>query len=127
MDVLVLEDAQELRQVWCDFLEDEGHAVTAVDNAESAMAAMHEQPYDLLMLDLHLERGTSIGVSHYARTALPDCRIIMITGERVFAHGNHMAEMPGVDWLLRKPVSLPDLAALIDYAAMSHSRKAERA
>ena len=84
MDVLVLEDAQEFRQVWCDFLEDEGHAVTAVDNAESAMAAMHEQPYDLLMLDLHLERGTSIGVSHYARTALPDCRIIIITGERVF-------------------------------------------
>ena len=127
MNVLVLEDAQELRQVWCDFLEDEGHTVTAVDNAESAMTAMHEQPYDLLMLHLHLERGTSIGVSHYARIALPECRIIMITGESVFTHGNHMAEMPGVDWLLRKPVSLPNLAALIDYAAMSQLPKSERA
>jgi DNA-binding response OmpR family regulator len=124
---LVLEDAQELRQMWCDFLEDEGHTVTAVDNAESAMTAIHDQPYDLLMLHLHLERGTSIGVSHYARIALTECRIIMITGESVFTHGNHMAEMPGVDWLLRKPVSLPDLAALIDYAAMSQLPKSERA
>ena len=126
MHVLVLEDSQELRQVWCDFLEDEGHKVTAVDNAESAISAMHDRSYDLLNLDLHLERGTSIGVSHYARTALPECRSIMITGERVFAHGNHMAEMPGADWLLRKPVSLPDLAALVDYSAMSHILTADR-
>ncbi|MCF6445337.1 response regulator [Nereida sp. MMG025] len=115
MHVLILEDDTDLCSVWRDYIEDQGHSTHPVGTVHAAFDALHFNKFDLLLLDLLLTDGNSVGVSHYAKTIQPACRIIMITGTHQFMKGDHLQQAPGVDWLLHKPVKLDDLGALIDY------------
>lgn len=121
MHVLILEDDPDLLEVWRSCVEDCGHTCIAVMSVSNAFDALHIHRFDLVLMDLQLQDGSSVGVSHYAKTIQPNCKILMITGKMVFTSGDHLQHAPGVDWLLRKPVSVTDLSAMITYAAKDQS------
>ena len=116
MNVLVLEDDPILRSVWVDALADEGFEVHEAAESDEAIALIARQRFDVLVLDLMLGEGTSEGVSGYAEVAAPQSFTILVTGSGLFPNGEHRHEMPGVDWILRKPVAIADLAAVVAHA-----------
>ena len=116
MRVLVLEDDPILRSVWADTLGDEGFEVHEAAEAAEAIALIARQRFEVLVLDLMLDEGTSESVSSYAKVVAPHAFVVLVTGSGLFPNGEHRHEMPGVDWLLRKPVAIADLAAVVAHA-----------
>jgi len=62
--VLLVEDSPYIRERLVDLLAEPGRIeiIGHADNEESAVALMRETPWDVLVLDLQLKRGTGLGV-----------------------------------------------------------------
>lgn len=118
MKCLIVEDDCNLQMTLHELVEELGHDVTAAGTLAEGRKALQKSKFDLLILDYQLPDGTSDEFSSIAAVTQPNCRIILLTGSSVFPAGENAHLAPGIDWILRKPASLADLAALIDYAAL---------
>ncbi len=103
-------------------LDEMGHLVVPSSSIASAMHLLATQKFDLVLLDYHLPDGTSLRLSDQVACFCPNSRTILLTGSDVFPHGEHARFAPGVDWVLRKPVAMDDLRALVDYAHADAAR-----
>jgi DNA-binding NtrC family response regulator len=61
--ILVVEDERNLRRLYAEELEFEGHRVTAVGNGEEALRALESRPSDPVVLDLALPNGNGMNYS----------------------------------------------------------------
>ncbi|MEC3861920.1 response regulator [Mesobacterium sp. TK19101] len=118
MRCLVVEDDDILAGVLSDYLTGLGHDVTRAATIAAALHCLRTTKFDLLLLDYRLPDGISLPVSEYAAATCPNLRTILLTGSGVFPHGEAATIAPGIDWVLRKPVALADLGAIVDYAAL---------
>jgi DNA-binding response OmpR family regulator len=116
MQALLLEDDEPTRVLYGECLSNAGHDVIACSTVESAMNALRTKQVDVLVLDLVIGDTNSLGLAQFAGYAAPDAEIILVTGSGRFAQGEVLAEYPGINWMLRKPVAIGDLEALIEHA-----------
>jgi len=117
MRALILEDDVALSFVWQETLEDSGYTCTIHRSCAQAEKDILLGGFDLFLLDLFVEDGNSIDLSSWIRLRYPVTPIIMLTGSRVFANGQHTENAAAADWFLRKPVAPLDLKAMIEYLA----------
>lgn len=61
--ILVVEDERNLRRLYTEELEFEGHQVTAVSCGKEALHALENGPIDLVVLDLALPNGNGMNYS----------------------------------------------------------------
>lgn len=123
MRCLIVEDDADFGQVLEDCLDDLGHDHDLATSNAQAVEFLNFKKYDLAILDYHLPDGDSADLSHRIAIFCPDVRIILLTGSDIFARGENSKYAPGIDWVLRKPVNLDDLAALVAYANDEHLRQ----
>lgn len=122
MKCLVVEDDEALGLTLRNSLEGQGHTVHSVTSVAEGFKALRRARFDLLLLDYRLPDGDSLPLSDYAAATCPNLRIILLTGSGIFPRGEVKQIAPGIDWVLRKPVPLGDLAAIVDYAAQDAKR-----
>ncbi len=60
--VLVVEDEEYLRDVYCDILRDSGFEVDSAPDGEAALAALKRGGYDIVLLDIMLPKMDGIEV-----------------------------------------------------------------
>lgn len=116
MKCMIVEDDKGLSVFLCACLEDLGHTTERFATRKDAMHALKTRKYSLLLVDFHLTDGDSLPVIEYFSATNPNSRIILLTGSGVFPNGETSFLAPGVDWVLRKPVQMGDLHAVVDYA-----------
>ena len=119
MRCLLVEDDDSLAMALHDCLSSLGHDTLRARTVAEAFNILRTHKVQMLLLDYYLPDGNSLAVSDYAQATCPQVCTILLTGANVFPRGEagHMA--PGIDWVLRKPVPMRDLAALVDHAARS--------
>ncbi|MBK5291436.1 MAG: sigma-54-dependent Fis family transcriptional regulator [Acidobacteriia bacterium] len=78
--LLLVEDDTSLRGTLSTFLELEGYTVEAVGTTDEAMDRLGAQNYPIVVSDVYLDRRTGLDVLVAARTANPDCAVILMTG-----------------------------------------------
>ena len=122
MRCLVVEDDVAMGTLLADCLGDLGHDVTNAHSVEDALVCLKNKKYGLLILDYLLPDGTSLEVADYASITCPNVRTILLTGSNVFPNGEGGVMAPGIDWILRKPVPLADIEAVVDYATKDAER-----
>jgi len=66
ISILLVEDVVQLAQIVQELLEAEGYAVVPVHTYETALAALHERRFDLLIADVNL--GTASGIDLVRRS-----------------------------------------------------------
>jgi CheY-like chemotaxis protein len=79
--ILVVEDERNLRRLYTEELEIEGHQVTAVSCGKEALRALESRPIDLVVLNLALPNGTGMNYSsgiEYLQKMLGCCRGLKI-------------------------------------------------
>lgn len=114
--ILILEDEQDIRDLMSFQLKSEGHHVTAVDNADKAIAALERgEKFDLLLVDWMLP-GTLSGLEFTrklrAQKAYQDTPIIMVTA--LTQPDNIVAGLDaGADDYITKPFDLEVLQARV--------------
>jgi excisionase family DNA binding protein len=78
--VLVVDDDESLQNLFKLFLKKIGFSRVVVGTVKEALAAMDKQKFDLIFLDLKLPDGPADDVYDLAKSEMPECPIIIITG-----------------------------------------------
>ena len=103
--ILIVEDHPTMREAMRLVLEGEGFQIEEAADGETALAAIHASPPDLLFLDLNIPGTSGTGVLEAVRAdpALADVRVIVVTaaGEE----GRAEALRLGADEYFTKPFS----------------------
>ena len=103
--ILIVEDHPTMREAMRLVLEGEGFVIEEAADGETALAAIHASPPDLLFLDLNIPGTSGTGVLEAVRAdpAFADVRVIGVTaaGEE----GRAEALRLGADEYFTKPFS----------------------
>jgi len=109
--VLVIEDEPDLREAMVSFLQLENMDAVGVSGLKAAEAALANEHFDVLVLDLGLPDGDGL-VWLSSQHGLSDKGVI-ITTARGEATSRITGVRAGADVYLVKPIQLEELAALI--------------
>jgi PAS domain S-box-containing protein len=111
---LVVEDDWLIRENTVEMLHDLGHRAVAAADGAAALAALAEQPVDVLLTDVGLTDMSGIVLAERARAARAGLPVIFATGHN---------ELPGVSQgpslrLLRKPYTSATFAEVVGAVAL---------
>ena len=123
MNVLIVESKPELGSLWQRHLERQGAKVTLVHSQEAAIVALYGTDFEIIVLDLVLDRGSALAVADFASYRRPDARVIFVTNTSFFSDGSIFAHSPNACAYVQSATPPEDLAALVEhYAAVRCSR-----
>jgi CheY-like chemotaxis protein len=78
--ILVVEDDLDSQQMLCELLNVLGHQSMAASDAETALAALAEEAYDVLLTDVGLPGKSGIELAKEAMASFPSLQIIFCSG-----------------------------------------------
>jgi DNA-binding response OmpR family regulator len=110
--ILVAEDQADIRDLLVMNLQQSGYAVTPVADGGAALAAEHQQPHDLLLLDLMMPGLDGLEVCKGLRAQGRDTPILMLTAKSTELDRVLGLEL-GADDYLAKPFSMAELLARV--------------
>ena len=113
--ILLVDDEESVLFAMHQYFSLRGHEVHRAADRESAERLLDELPFDWVVTDLHLtpareQDGLSVG-----RKASDTCaeRVVLLTSHRT-SDVDREAKLAGIDRVLAKPVTLPDLELLLE-------------
>jgi DNA-binding response OmpR family regulator len=106
--ILVVDDENPIRRTLDLLLQKRGYAVVTAASGEAALAAIEQQPFDLLLLDLVMPGMSGIEVARRARTLQPTAKVLLLTGSSPLEGGVGIEDLAQFDYLL-KTVSPQDV------------------
>lgn len=106
--LLIVDDEKLICKAVKVNLESSGFEVGTAESAESALTALKERPYDLLLTDYLMEEVNGVELMLQARELYPEIKVIVSSG---FVEEVVVEEILrlGADGFLRKPFNLTDL------------------
>ena len=109
--ILVIDDVDAIRDIWCDFLRLRGYEVDGVSEAAQGLRLFMARPHDLVLTDLRMAGMDGWAVAdHVTRSSRTP--VILITGSATERDQQRAAAL-GLD-LLHKPVNLSDLQSAVE-------------
>jgi DNA-binding response OmpR family regulator len=112
MKILVLDDETKIQGILKGRLEMDGHEVFTAESGEAGLAIINEQKPNLLLLDLSLKGHLSgRDVLAEVKKTNPQVQVVVVTGY-VEAESEEFQQL-GASGLLKKPLNLADLDAIV--------------
>jgi DNA-binding NtrC family response regulator len=116
LKLLFADDERSLQELMRLELPAMGHDVTVCPDGLTAVAAMEENSYDCLILDLDMPGLSGIDVLAKAQELNPDAETIILTGKASLDTAIAALRQGAFDYLT-KPCKLIELAAILDRVA----------
>jgi len=108
LHVLVVDDEPVTRRVLESYLTADGHSVVTAVDAEEAMGCFEGAEFDLLITDHAMPGMNGVQLAAAVRRTRVGHPVILVTGFAAGSMGTD-EEPPGVDLVMRKPVSRREL------------------
>ena len=126
LNIVVVEDNNDLRELMCQVLTQEGHRVTGLACAEELEDLAGGEPADIFLLDINLPGEDGISLSQRIRKAQPLVGIFIISA-RTDLDDKLIGYESGADLYITKPVVFAELsAALRSFARRRQALKQEK-
>jgi DNA-binding response OmpR family regulator len=126
LNIVVIEDNHDLRELTCQVLEQDGHYVTGLTCAEELEDVAGGESADIFLIDLNLPGEDGISLSQRIRKAQPLVGIIIISA-RTDLDDKLIGYDSGADWYITKPVVFAELSAAIrSFARRRQAAKQEK-
>ena len=126
LNIVVIEDNDDLRELTCQVLAQDGHHVTGLSCAEEIEDVAGGESADIFLIDLNLPGEDGISLSQRIRKAQPLVGIIIISA-RTDLTDKLSGYDSGADWYITKPVVFAELTAAIrSFARRRHALRQER-
>jgi DNA-binding response OmpR family regulator len=123
LNIVVVEDNDDLRELTCQVLEQDGHTAIGLTCAEELEDFAGGEHADIFLLDLNLPGEDGISLSQRIRNAHPLVGIIIISA-RTDLDDKLIGYESGADWYITKPVVFAELTAAIrSFARRRHAAK----
>jgi two-component system, OmpR family, alkaline phosphatase synthesis response regulator PhoP len=124
--VLLVEDEENLQEALKLNLELEGYEVTPVDNGMSALKAVKNEYFDLIILDIMLPEMDGIAVAENIRLQNNDVPILFLSA-RNSSSDRVLGLKKGGDDYMTKPFNLEELLLRVDKLIVKNRRMKEKA
>ena len=108
VSLLIVEDEPRYLESTRLLLAQHVHSIDAALTVKDAFALLTTKHYDLALLDLRLPDGNGHEIMAYIRANLPDCRIIVASGDSEIDSAIQSLRLGATDYL-RKPYEPEDL------------------
>jgi len=109
--ILIADDDDQIRQMLCDFLSDEGYEIVEASDGKKAIEYMSEHGADLVITDIIMPNQEGVETIRILRDKFPDTKIIAISGGGRAGPDTFlpMAEGEGANCTFEKPFKLFEL------------------
>lgn len=120
MDLLLVEDDEEFRQVVRRWMERQQHHVEEVSTATAALERAAQRRFDVALIDLRLPDRSGVELQQHLQKVSPETEVIILTGAATVATAVEALKGGAFDYLI-KPFPLAELEARCRKAA-EHGR-----
>jgi CheY-like chemotaxis protein len=110
--ILVVDDEQEIRQLFMDILVPKGYEVVAAASGQEALERARRDQFDLVFLDIKMPGMNGVEAFEALRGLHPDAHYVMITGYA----GSDLVDKSlaeGALLCLNKPFGVADILDLV--------------
>jgi CheY-like chemotaxis protein len=112
---LVVDDNEDIRDVFCRLVERAGHRAATATDGQDAVDVLERESFDVMLLDLTMPRMNGVDVVRWIRAhpdVAPKMRIVVISAWA----GEHRAVLQelGVVTVMQKPLRIQQLTDLIE-------------
>lgn len=114
-DILIVDDEKSLRLTLSLFLENAGHQVVTAEDLASAVKAVREKDWNLIISDVLLAERSGLELLRECRSLNRECPIVMITGYPNLDNTTEALRLGAFDYL-SKPVTKDTLLECVDRA-----------
>jgi putative two-component system response regulator len=122
MELLIVDDDDALRR-WAErVMRSEGYSCAVAPNASAARELLHEDAYQLVLLDVNMPGESGIELLSHIRSSHPTTAVLMVTGQDDAGLARAAIEL-GVYGYMVKPVGSGEL--VINVANALHRRRRE--
>jgi DNA-binding response OmpR family regulator len=125
--ILIVDDEEAVRFFMADALSRAGWQVQEAESGEAALAALSEQSFDVMLLDLRMPGIGGLNVMRQAKERWPEVMIIIMTAYASLDSAIEAVRQGAFDYL-RKPCSVDDIMSCVNRAMTKkeiHSRRVE--
>lgn len=102
-DILVVDDELFVREILSEWLNISGYSCSAVDSGESAMDALKEKKFDLVVSDITMPGMSGVLLLALIKQSFPDVAVIMVTAVDDRTTAIHTLELGAYGYII-KPV-----------------------
>jgi DNA-binding response OmpR family regulator/DNA-binding SARP family transcriptional activator len=124
LKVLVLEDDENLRELLCETLEDEGYKSEGAANGVEAIHKVTSGNYDVLVVDVRMEGMSGLEAFAHIRQQGVELACLVITGYATEEDSIRAIRL-GVGDYLRKPFEMKELLLRLARVAAVYERQRE--
>lgn len=124
LKVLVLEDDENLRELLCETLEDEGYVSEGAANGVEAIHKVNSGVYDLLLVDVRMEGMSGLEAFAHIRQQGVELACLVITGYATEEDSIRAIRL-GVGDYLRKPFEMKELLLRLARVSAVYQRQRE--
>ena len=111
-EILLADDETIFRKTFAKVLQEEGMAVTAVDNGTDAIDAITKHPFAVVILDIQMPGADGIKVLREIMRIRPETHVIMITAYGTVEMAVEAIKLGACDYVM-KPVVFEDVLTKI--------------
>jgi len=122
--ILVLEDDENLRELLCETLEDEGYQTQGAANGVEAIEKVAAQTFDILIVDVRMEGMSGLEAFAHMQQRGVQLACLVITGYATEEDSIRAIRL-GVGDYLRKPFEMGELLIRLARVAAVHQRQRE--
>lgn len=112
--ILLVDDEEAIRELLTVSLAKMEYAVSAVDTASEAIRMVHEQDFDLALVDLSLPDSAGLDLLDLLKMSKPKLPVIIITGQAIDSQLKNDALGKGASDCISKMHSLDLLLQKVD-------------
>ena len=111
--ILIADDEEVFRETTADLLRLRGYRCDCVAGTQTALAALEEQPFDLLIADIRMPGNAGLQLVEELQRDRPGLPIILVTGAPSLDSAIHSVHLP-VAAYLTKPLDLESFYGHVD-------------
>jgi signal transduction histidine kinase/CheY-like chemotaxis protein len=119
-DILIADDEAIVVSLIRDMIEDEGHRVTTASDGQSALQAVKQRAFDLIVSDIRMPGMNGIELVRAARELQPDVAVIFITGYADLSSAKDAIQQGAYDYIM-KPFELTEIRTAVNNALKKRS------
>ena len=117
MKVLIVESECELWLIWQRALERLGVQVVLVTDQATAVQALRDQSFELIILDLVLENGSAFAISDFANYRRPAAQVMFVTNTSFFSDGSIFEHCSNACAYVQSATAPEDIAMMVTHYA----------
>ncbi|WP_458791448.1 response regulator [Yoonia sp. MH D7] len=122
MRTLIVQSNYELGQLWSRHLVRLGADVEHVTTGRAALAAIQDEKFDVIVLDLFLSEGSALTIADFANYSSPNSNVVFVTDTTFFSDGSIFAHSSNARAFMVKTTPPNDLAAIVMHYGQDASR-----